>query len=267
MKKRLISAAILIAIIIPLFVIGGYVFAFGVGMIGLLAYKEILDLVEKNKKVPNIIKLIGAVVLLLVIYMTFAWHSIGLGLSYQAIAILLLGCLVPTIFLNNKKNGYDSRDAFYLLGFLLLIGVAFNGFILLMNYSKWVFLYLILITTMTDTFALVLGKLLGKNKMAPTISPNKTWEGAIAGSLMGTVIASIYYVTVVSSNVVLYKLVAVTLVLSIFGQLGDLMFSKIKRENDIKDFSALIPGHGGILDRLDSIIIVTIAFLVLINYL
>jgi len=266
MKKRLASAAIMIAIVIPLFIIGGTAFAVGVGIISLLAYKEIIDILEKEKLLPYYIKLIGSITLLLLIFMSFDAHSIELGASYKAISIMLLGLLIPTIFSNNKKNSYTTKDAFFLSGAILLLGIIFNGFILVMNLNKWVFLYLIIITVITDTFAFVFGKLLGKNKLIPSVSPNKTWEGTIFGTILGTIVPTIYYLNMVNGNIQITRLIIITLMLSILGQIGDLLFSKIKRENNIKDFSNMIPGHGGILDRLDSLSIVVLAFLLLMSF-
>ena len=100
---------------------------------------------------------------------------------------------------------------------------------------------------MTDTFALFTGMFIGKNKLAPSISPKKTIEGFIGGALMGTFIATSFYVTVINQSMPL--------------QLGDLVFSFVKREYGKKDFSNLIPGHGGILDRFDSLIFVVLAFI------
>ena len=87
--------------------------------------------------------------------------------------------------------------------------------------------------------------------MCTKISPNKSWEGAIAGLIGGSIVAIIVYTNLIGEFSI--KLVFVTMILSMVGQLGDLVYSKIKRENDIKDFSNLMPGHGGILDRIDSL--------------
>lgn len=114
---------------------------------------------------------------------------------------------------------------------------------------------------MTDTFALFTGMFIGKNKLAPTISPKKTIEGFIGGALMGTFIATSFYVTVINQTKSLVLVILVTFLLSCVGQLGDLVFSFIKREYGKKDFSNLIPGHGGILDRFDSLIFVVLAFI------
>ena len=122
------------------------------------------------------------------------------------------------------------------------------------------FLNLVLIPICTDTCALIGGIKFGKHKLTK-ISPLKTWEGAFAGLIMGTIIPSIFYAFVVHN--INIKIIIGTAILSTFGQIGDLFFSKIKRENAIKDFSKIMPGHGGILDRLDSTIIIFMAYLLL----
>ena len=110
------------------------------------------------------------------------------------------------------------------------------------------------------------GKYVGRIKLAPVISPNKTVEGLIGGTLMGTFVATMYYISVIDVYSI-GGIVIITLLLSLLGQLGDLVFSFIKREFGKKDFSNIIPGHGGILDRLDSIIFVTLGFLIFLTIL
>ena len=120
---------------------------------------------------------------------------------------------------------------------------------------------------MTDTFALLTGMFIGKHKLAPTISPKKTVEGFVGGALMGTFIATSFYTTVINPAMPLVFVIFITLLLSCVGQMGDLVFSFIKREYDKKDFSNLIPGHGGILDRFDSLIFVVLAFILVHGFI
>ena len=126
-------------------------------------------------------------------------------------------------------------------------------------------IYLFLIPVCTDVFAYLIGSLFGKRKVAPNISPKKTLEGYIGGCVLGTILPSIYYYYFIS-NMNIIVLVVLTFIISIMGCIGDLLFSKIKRENGIKDFSNLIPGHGGILDRLDSFIFGILTYVLILMF-
>ena len=139
----------------------------------------------------------------------------------------------------------------------------FNSVIKLRMIGLYQVIYCLLIATMTDTFALFGGKLFGKNKLCKEISPNKTVEGSITGSVIGTIIATLFYYYFIG-DMNLGILIPLTFVLTIFGQVGDLFFSSIKRYYNIKDFSNIIPCHGGILDRLDSLLFITLGFLLYI---
>ena len=118
---------------------------------------------------------------------------------------------------------------------------------------------------MTDTFAMLIGSLIGKHKLIPKVSPNKSIEGSLFGTIIATAIAVIYYNNVITTDTNIVLLIVMVIALSVLGQLGDLLFSKIKRENGIKDFSQIMPGHGGILDRLDSIIFIVLGFMFFIT--
>ena len=172
-------------------------------------------------------------------------------------------CALPIC--NNDK--YNLQDALYLLGSVLFIGFSFNLVILIRNYSVLHFLYFLVITCFTDIFALIIGKMIGHYKLAETISPNKTIEGFIGGTIMGVFAGVIYYLTVIHSAISFPNLFIITVTLSIIGQIGDLIFSQIKRYYHQKDFSGLVPGHGGILDLFDSLIFVIITSILFISIL
>lgn len=254
--KKVISAIVMLIVVVPIVWYGGRVFKVGVSILGVLALKEMLDLKKSHKEYSILVKLVSVISLLLLILAEYDGYSIMFGITYRGIAILLLSLLSLSVL--NKD--YDMKDALFLIGTVLLIGVSFNALILVRMFSLYKFIFLILIFILTDTFALVGGKLIGKHKLIERVSPNKTIEGSVIGSIVGTIGASIFYHYLV--NPISVKVILGTLLLSIIGQMGDLIFSKIKRENNIKDFSNIIPGHGGILDRLDSTIAIMLGYLI-----
>ena len=257
MKKRVISAVVALAIVIPIFIYGGFLFKLGATIVAALGFKETLKLKDSHKPYPLYIVVFGFATL---IFITLnVGGDIYNGLNYAALALAALLLLTPTIF--DKK--YNTRDGFYILGSVVLLGLFFNLLINLYTENKWLILYLFLCAAMTDTFAMLVGVLIGKHKLIPEVSPKKSVEGSIAGSLVGTAICSIFYYNVVTNNINIGLLILITLILTIMGQIGDLFFSKIKRENGIKDFSNLMPGHGGVLDRLDSLSFIVLTYMVL----
>ena len=125
--------------------------------------------------------------------------------------------------------------------------------------------FLLIIPMVTDIFAYITGMLVGKHHLIEEISPKKTVEGMIGGTIMGVFVSAMFYHTVIDPNFSKIELLAICTFLSLLGQYGDLVFSAIKRYFGKKDFSNLIPGHGGILDRLDSIIFVLLGFMFFIT--
>ena len=107
--------------------------------------------------------------------------------------------------------------------------------------------------------------MIGRIKLSKEISPSKTIEGLIGGLIFGTFVPIVYYKTVINTDINIINILSITLFLCILGQLGDLSFSAIKRYFGKKDFSNLIPEHGGILDRFDSIIFILLGFTFFIN--
>ena len=264
MKKRILSAIIMILIFVPLLFIGGVPFTILMTLLALASMYELITIREKKKKIPMLIKVISYLLVIFSSILTYNQNIFSYTMSYQLVSFIVLIFLLP-ILLKSKSMDYDINDALYLVGSLLFINIAFNLILVVRNYSLNYLIYLLLITVITDTFALITGMYIGKNKLAPSISPHKTIEGFIGGALMGTFVATTFYFTVIDSNISLVILILTTAFLSVVGQLGDLVFSSIKRTYGVKDFSNLIPGHGGILDRLDSIIFVILAFILVMG--
>lgn len=259
MKKRIISAIIMAIICIPLILIGGLPFRIGVGILAILAYKEIIDL-KGMKNYPKLVVVLGLIVLLSLVFSNRDIVFSTIGLDYKYIVFTFLAMFLPTIFYYDSKK-YTTKEAFELTGFIMFLGITLNLLSNILIYEKNYFFLIVLVTILTDTFAYFTGMAIGKHKVTK-ISPKKSLEGYIGGIVMGTILSSIFYMTFIG-NESLVTVVPALLILSIVCELGDLFYSAIKREHDIKDFSNLIPGHGGILDRIDSLTFVTIAFVLI----
>ena len=144
------------------------------------------------------------------------------------------------------------------------IFVGFYSLYMLRSLSLFHVGYLLLTIWFTDSFAYIGGMKFGKNKLSPHISPNKSIEGSVIGSLSSIIIAVVFYFTTnIFTNLIIA--IVITLVISIIGQFGDLIESAYKREYGVKDSSNLLPGHGGIFDRFDSVILSAPCLVLLLN--
>ena len=283
MKQRIISAVIAIIVVIPFIYFGGTIYAVGMAIVTMAGFIEMINLKKSHSDIPKIPVCIALTAL---IAFTFC-RDVIYEFDYKQIIILLFGLLLPIIFYKNDK--YKSSDALYLIGMILFLSMAFKSFIVVRDAGLPTFIYLVSIPVMTDTFAYFLGIKFGKHKMCPKISPKKSWEGCIAG-LLGTILFFVGYSMVldkvihtdielsddsvfVSEDLSMKEEIAqkklqesfycnylliipLGAIVSIISQIGDFAASGIKRYADIKDFSHLMPGHGGMLDRFDSVLFV-----------
>ena len=264
MKNRILSAIVLMLVCIPLLIKGESYFTALAFVIGILCFKELYDLRLKEKKLSWLISILAYLAVGFLILNNYQGKELVLTLDYRILTFITLCFLIPLVIIGDNKK-YNLLDALYLIGCILFIGFSFNLMIIIRNYSLTYFIYYLLIAIVTDTFALIGGKLIGKNKLAPVISPNKTVEGFVVGTAMGTFIGLMYYLTVINNDVSFINLLLVTVILAMLGEIGDLVFSQIKRFYKQKDFSDIVPGHGGMLDLFDSLIFIIISVLLFIN--
>jgi len=266
MKQRVISAIIALAIFIPIFLIGGKFFNVAFFVLTLMSLREFMNVRETEKKFPDFIRLISYILISFLYFVNTYDAGLSFSIDYRIIAGLSLALLLPVILYHNERV-YNVRDAFYLLGGVFFLGFSMSLFYMYRTRSLSLIIFLFLITIITDSYAYFGGMLVGKTKLVESISPKKTWEGTIIGSLMGTFVCTVYYLTVIDTQASIWVISLIVLLLSLVGQLGDLFFSAIKRRFKVKDFSNLMPGHGGILDRFDSIIFVMLTFTFFLNIL
>ena len=266
MKKRIISAIVIMAIFIPILVLGGKPFAIVMSLLAVFGLHELIKMRETKKEFPFMMKVFAYVLVLFFSLNDFTSITFHSTLDYRVMSFIIFAFLMPMVFINNNRK-YNLNDALFLISSTLFIGLSFNLIIITRNYDILYIVYLLLITILTDTFALFTGMLIGRHKLAKDISPNKTIEGFLGGIFMGTVISTAFYHIAINSNSSIILIGIVTLALTVVGQIGDLVFSSIIRYYGKKDFSNLIPGHGGILDRLDSIIFVILASILFLGIL
>lgn len=261
MKKRVLSAILIVAIFVPLLLIGGKVFAIFMTLLALMGLYEIIHIRESKKEFPFLMKIFAYIMVAFFSLSNFNSIEFTYTMDYRVVAFIIFAFLTPMVFIHDFKK-YNLNDALFLIGSILFIGLSFNLLIICRNYDIMYIIYLLIITTITDTFALFSGILIGKHKLCPSVSPKKTIEGSVGGTIFGTFVATAFYITVIDPSMSLAFVTIITVILSLLGQLGDLVFSSIKRYYGKKDFSNLIPEHGGILDRFDSLIFVVLAFII-----
>jgi phosphatidate cytidylyltransferase len=264
MKQRVISAAIALLLVIPIIIVGGSLYYIMVGVVSALALKELIDVKQTKRTLPPVIKMIAYLIFIMLVLNNYHNNTFIYEIDYRVITILLATILLPLVFYQNNEK-YNIDDALFLIGSIFFLGMAFNLLILVRNYDLNYLIYILLITIITDIYAYATGRLIGKHKLSPNISPKKTWEGFYGGLFFSTLFSSVFYYEVINSNINIAHLILISAFLCIVGQLGDLIFSSIKRHFNKKDYSNIMPGHGGILDRLDSLILVIIVFTIFIT--
>lgn len=259
MKQRVISAIVALLIFIPVFIIGGMTFNLVFYVLTLLGLREFMKVRENKKKFPDFIRLISYLLITFFYFQNTLSSNLDFSIDYRIISGLFLTLLLPVVLYHDEKV-YNVKDAFYILGGVLFLGYSMSLFSMYRDLGLELIIFLFLITIITDSYAYFTGMLIGKNKLLEEVSPKKTREGTIGGSVVGTFVCTIYYITVINPDVSVFAITITVLFLSLVGQFGDLFFSAIKRTYKVKDFSNIMPGHGGVLDRLDSIIFVMLAF-------
>ncbi|WP_251943057.1 phosphatidate cytidylyltransferase [Staphylococcus sp. Marseille-Q5304] len=249
MKVRTLTAIIALIVFLPFLLKGGIsliLFSYLLAFIGL---KELLNMnMIKFLSIPGIISALGVLIIMLPQH-AGEWVS---DLQLKGLIGMSFVLLSYTVL---SKNRFSFMDAAFCLMSIAYVGIGFMYFYETREEGLQYILFAFLVVWLTDTGAYIFGRLMGKHKLWPVISPNKTIEGFIGG-LICSITVPLVMIIFVDFNIPLWLLIIFTIILSMFGQLGDLVESGFKRHFGVKDSGRLLPGHGGILDRFDSFMFV-----------
>ncbi len=248
LRQRVLSSVVIVPIVFAAIWFGDPWFTILLSVVALLAAVEFYSLPGRGKWHP--LTVFGAI---WAVFFVLNAHSRSPAttpmLVTSAVALSLLCSLLPT---RRGEKAFVSWS--WALAGMFYAGWLLSFWVLLMNsYGRdWVYLA-IFSTFAVDTSAYFVGRAVGKHKMAPRVSPSKTWEGAVGGLAAG-IAAVIVLALILGLDVSYWKLALIGFLVSLSAQLGDLAESRLKRSTGVKESGTLIPGHGGILDRVDSVV-------------
>lgn len=261
MKQRILTAIIALLVFVPFVLYGKTPFILFVYLLATIGMTELLRMyqIKKDAFLFFLSIVFLWIILLPDLNITISVYSFS---KLDVIILYVMLLLIYTVFTKNKVNFNDISFVLFStiyvgFGFYFLIVVRMEG----LNYM----LFILFIIWATDTGAYFSGRFLGQRKLWPAISPNKTIEGAIGGILIACIVGTTFQV-IYPFDYSLVAILIITVFISIIGQLGDLAASAYKRHYQVKDSGNLLPGHGGILDRMDSLIFV-LPFLYLIEFI
>ena len=286
MVKRIITGGIMLGILLPLIIINHIVAEVGFCIVAMFMtfmgtfeytnamYHEKASLKHLRIIIPIMSALICFGAINATINLSDVKYQLYTLLLYIIFVVIILVIMVFTPDSNNQDIGNAITALTYsglLFGYTLSLRYFVpekinNTFIHLNGRQSLMFVYTIVM--ITDTFAYLIGRKIGRHKLCPTISPNKSVEGSIAGSIAGMLVGVglIYLFRIIrtTDHIALVIVIGLlfSLCVSIATQIGDLVESKFKRSFNIKDFGKILPGHGGILDRFDSLIFSGVIFYV-----
>ena len=250
-RTRLLSGIILLAIAITVVVLGGNFLFATLFIISLIGMMELYRIVKLHKKFPGILGYAAGITFYLLVYFEFQQYQMMLFIFF--LMLLMFAYVFGFPKFSTEQIAISFMGLFYvsiMLSYIYQVRMMEDGILLV---------WLIFIGAWgSDTCAYCVGMLIGKHKIAPNLSPKKTIEGCIGGvvgaSLIGFLFATVFQDKIHGIDNPQFVFAIIGAASSIISQIGDMAASAIKRNHNIKDYGTLIPGHGGILDRFDSII-------------
>jgi phosphatidate cytidylyltransferase len=252
--KRVISAVALLAFAAVVLISGGYVLLAVSGMVAIAATYEFLKVDNMNKTVPGCISYISVISF----YLAFLWKNDSFFEIWAVFTVVFLLCAYVGAY---PKYHIKNIGICVLAVFYVAVLISYIYRIRCLEYGNWLVWMVLICASGSDTFAYFTGILIGKHHFSE-LSPKKTVEGCVGG-VVGAALLAFAYSYALPAQISVFPGTKIHLIFagigaigSVVSQIGDLAASAVKRNYGIKDYSNLIPGHGGILDRFDSILFV-----------
>ena len=253
-KERTISAVVLVIVALAAILPGGIILALTLYVVSIIGFLELTKACGVRTQKMNSLEGIG--ILCITLYYAVMYLVQDTSYSMPLVILMLIALMFVYVFGFSKYHANQVMNTYFsliyapvMLSFVFLTRQLENGIYLvwMIFISSWI----------SDTCAYLVGVMIGKHKLAPVLSPKKSIEGAVGGVAGAALVGALFGAYL--DNVLLLENFAVILAIvggvgSVISQVGDLAASAIKRNHEIKDYGKLIPGHGGIMDRFDSVI-------------
>ena len=277
MKTRIITAILAIVIIlVPCFVfLHSFVLPLILGLFSAIAVYEIINATGGKNKILLALSCLTAAAIPFVFHFNFEIPFMPVAVIYVLAYLIIMVPMHKITKFNDVITALFSTVAVPCsLSFFILLRDTYIRYPAKFTKSAGVFLILLAMfcAWMTDTFAYFTGKFLGKHKLCPNVSPNKTIEGAVGGIIGNMIACSVMFIIFdrfffTVHTLAIWQIIIISAILSVISMFGDLSASLIKRNHGIKDFGNIFPGHGGVMDRIDSCLFVLPALYVSLYFL
>jgi phosphatidate cytidylyltransferase len=262
--EKVVGAIIFGIIFLGTLVWGALPFTFGVALAAVVGSVELFSMFETKGEATSTAAVLG--IAASIAYVFLAHYRPIESIGYVTLGLIFLSFMWYMLVLRHVK---PTKAVALTIFAPLLTGFCLSYLVLLRDYAGatnpdknngwWLILFLIALIWIYDVFAWMIGRKIGRHKMAPSISPNKSWEGTMAGTV-GVLASSIALWAITRALMghlkygwfTIWVALVIAVIVCIFGPLGDLTESLMKRDYVVKDMGGLIPGHGGIMDRFDS---------------
>ena len=271
MKRRFITAGIIIVVLTAVLFLSKFlVYPLVIALLSLVAVFELLKVLDMHKRlvvaIPSYLIAYALPTICYFIDPTYQ-HDYLLITAYVLVGFMLY--LFGVSVFTKGKMSFSTISSIFMVVVYVIASFTSMSMIRYIPYGLFCLGIILISAWICDSFAYLVGYFFGKHKLIPEISPKKTVEGAIGGVVFATLGLNLYglIIELVTETTVSYiTLTVLGVVLSVVSQLGDLIASVIKREHNVKDFGNFMPGHGGIMDRFDSILPVSIVLLIFCMY-